>query len=435
MRFAAILLLTLLWQAEPRVAPESRHFQFARSIEFHPGATGRVCAALDGTVYSHSPALTDIRLYRGKGIPQEIPYALLTSQATAASESAKVLNLGERAGKIVFDLEMPARPFSTIDLKLIGQNFLATATVTGQRSLTGISCCVGPTQLGTFTLFDLTEQHLGRSTSLALAESSFPYLHVELEGKAAPGHPGFVATPSMVEGAEIPPSREAQTIYTTVAETAQISQSGRESVATFEVPAHVPVERIAFVLAADDKTNFSRSVTVTATAKSDKDMPAPNEVVGGEISRVKMTSGGREIREENLGVTAILGSNARHPMTLKVAVENGDDKPLAIRAVKLEMRERKFCFDAPPEPVTMYYGDDKLVAPVYDYSRLFRPEETSAPAMLDAEHPNPIYEARTDERSLTDRHPELLWVALLAVVFVLGVVALRSATRLPQHHK
>ena len=435
MRLVAALLLTLLWQVAPRVAPEPRHFQFARSIELPPGTTGRACAALDGTVYAHSPALTDIRLYSGASNPQEVPYALLTSQATAASESAKVLNLGERAGKIVFDLEMPARAFSAVHLKLTGQNFLATATVTGQRSLTGISCCVGPTVLGTFTLFDLTAQHLGRSTSLALAESSFPYLHVELDAKAAPGHPGFVATPSMVEGAEIPPSREAQTIYTSVAETTQVSQSSRQTVATFEVPAHVPVERVAFEMAADDKTNFSRSVTITATAKSDKDTPATNEVVGGEISRVRMTSGGKEIREESLGVTAILGSNARVPMTLKVAVENGDDKPLAIRAVKLEMRERKLCFDAPPEPVTMYYGDYKLVAPVYDYSRLFRPADASAPAKLDAELPNPIYEARADERTLTDRHPELLWVALLAVVFILGVVALRSAKRLPQHHK
>ena len=83
----------------------------------------------------------------------------------------------------------------------------------------------------------------------------------------------------------------------------------------------------------------------------------------------------------------------------------------------------------------MYYGDDKLVAPVYDYSRLFRPEEAAASVKLDAEQPNPIYVAREDERSLTDKHPELLWVALIAVVFVLGVVALRSAKRVPQRHK
>ena len=121
-------------------------------------------------------------------------------------------------------------------------------------------------------------------------------------------------------------------------------------------------------------------------------------------------------------------------MTVKVVVENGDDKPLPIQAVKLEMRQRKLCFDAPPEAVTMFYGDDKLVAPVYDYSRLFQPADASGTAMLGAEQPNPKYVARADERSLTDKHPELLWVALIVVVFVLGVVAMRSAKRVTGHH-
>lgn len=431
MRVAAALLLAMLWQTTPRVAPEPQYFQFERGIEVPPGATGRVCAGLDGTVYAHSPALTDIRLYAGTPA-QEVPYALLTSQATAASESAIVLDLGERGGHIVFDLEMPERPYSTVNLKLSGQDFLATAAVSGMNTLG--NCCGSGTGLGTFTLFDLSGQHLGRSTSLPLAESTFRYLHVDLAAKAIPGRPGFTPEAAMVEGAEIPPSREAQTIYTTVAETAQITQSGRESVATFEVPAHVPVERVVFGMDTADKTNFSRSVTVTATAKGQMDAAQANEVVGGEISRVRMTAAGKEIREESLGVPAILGSNARTPMTLKIAVENGDDKPLAIRAVKLEMRERKLCYDAPAQPVTMYYGDDQLVAPVYDYSRLFQPGAPSGPAHLDAEQPNPIYVARADGRSLTDKHPELLWVALLAVVFVLGVVALRSAKRVSGPH-
>jgi len=429
MKLSAALLFALLWQTGPRVAPEPRHFQFERTIEVHPGTTGRVCAALDGMVYAHSPALTDIRLYAGP-TAQEVPYALLTSQATAASESAKVLNLGERQGKIVFDLEMPTRAFSTVLLNLAGQNFLATATVTGQRTA-GMSCCGANTQLGTFTLFDLTAQHLGRSTSLALAEADFPYLHVELEAKAAPGHPGFVATPAMVQGAEVPPSREAQTIYTTVAGSpAQLAQEGRESMEIFPVPAHIPVERVLFEMVPGDKTNFSRGVTITAWTEAGKDTPQTNEVVHGEISRVRMMSGGREIRDESLSVPAILGSNVRAPMAVKVAVDNGDDKPLAIAAVKLEMRQRKLCFDAVPGPVTMFYGDDKLVAPVYDYSRLFQPADASAPATLGPEQPNPNYVPRADERSLTDKHPELLWVALMVVVFVLGVVAMRSAKRL-----
>lgn len=428
MRLAAVLLLFAIFQTPARVAPEPRHFQFVRGITTSPGSTGRVCAALDGTVYAHSAALTDIRLYAGR---QEVPYALLTSQAAPGSDSARVLNLGERAGHIVFDLEMPSRPYSRIHLSLSGQDFLASATVNGLHSLGGgMSCCAAGTVLGTFTLFDLSSQHLGRSTEFSLGESTFPYLHVELEAKAAPGHPGFTVSPAMVEGAEVPPSRESQTIYTTVAETTSIAQTDRQTTAIFSVAAHVPIERVAFELHPGDKTNFSRAVTITATARAAADRPATEEVVSGEISRVRITSGGKEIRAESLGVSSILGSNARESMTVKVAIENGDDKPLAIRAVKLQMRERKLCFDASGPPVSMYYGDDRLVAPAYDYSRLFRPEEVSGTAHLEAEQPNPVYIARGDGRSMTEKHPELLWVALVGMVMVLGVVALRSAKRI-----
>jgi len=433
MRVASALLLALLLQTSARVAPDPKHFHFERGIEVPPGATGPVCAALDGAVYEHSTALTDIRLYAGGA---EQPYATLTSQAvTATSDVVRPINLGEQGGHIVFDLPMPSRPYSTVNLKLGGQNFLAAAKVTGRQSATAQTCCgtAAGTELGTFTLFDLTAQRLGRSTSLALAESTFPWLHVDLAVTAAPGHPGFVAKSEMVDGAEIPPSREAQTLYTTVAETTQILQMEQQSVAVFQVPAHVPVERVSFELEQDDKTNFSRTVHVTARAVGDarngSQQAAIDEDVYGEISRVRMTEGGKEIRQENLDVPAILGSNGQTEARVQVAVENGDDKPVAIRSVRLEMRQRKLCFDAPAQPVTMFYGDARLAAPAYDYSRLFQPSDTTLSARLDAETANPAYVAPLEHKTLLERYPAILWAALLAVVAVLGVVAFRSAKR------
>jgi len=423
----ALLLFGYLLQAETRVTPEPKHFRFERSIEVKPGAQGRSCAALDGAVYAHSTALTDVRLYAGG---QEVPYALSTSQTEPASDAARVLNLGERGGHIVFDLAMPSRLYSVVDLQLSGADFLATAKVIGLASLDKRDA---GTSLGAFTLFDLSDQRLGRSTSLALAESSFPFLHVDIAANAAPGHPGFKASHDMVDGAEVPPSREAQTIYTTVAQSTSIVQGNRKSAATFELAAHVPVERVSFELEPVDKTNFSRSVLITAKAepahKADNVPPPSDEVVSGEISRVRLTEDGKDIRRESLDVPATLGSNSQDTAKVTVAVENGDDKPLAIRAVRLEMRERMLCFDAPAQPVTMYYGDDKLSAPVYDYSRLFVTTDASQPAQLSAEQMNPIYEARVEQRSLTDRHPEIVWLALLAVVAALGFVAFRSAKR------
>jgi len=423
---AAVLLLTLV-QAAPRVQPEPKHFRFERAVEIKPGTQGRVCAALDAAVFAHSNSLTDVRLYAGG---EEVPYALSTSQTQPGSDAAEVLNLGRRAGHIVFDLQMPARPYSTVELQLAGENFLATAKVTGSNSLAGAE---QGTALGTFTLFDLTAQRLGRSTSLDLAESSFAYLHIELDAKAAPGHPGFVANPDLVGSAQVPPSREAQTIYTTVAETDRIAQVDRSSVASFQLAARVPVERVRFVLQPGDRTNFSRPVRVTAKADAppSPDAPPPlEEKVYGEISRVRMLEGGTEIRRESLDVPATLGSNSQTGAKVEVAVENGDDRPLALAQVRLEMRERKLCFDSPGKPVTMFYGDDKLQPPVYDYSRLFVTTDAAKPAMLGAEQANPQFEPRTVERKkLIDRHPEILWLALLVVVAALGFVAFRSAKK------
>jgi hypothetical protein len=236
----------------------------------------------------------------------------------------------------------------------------------------------------------------------------------------------------MVAGAEVPPSREAETVYSVVAETSAVATVGRESRATFEIPARVPVERVAFVLAPGFKGNFSRDVRVTALAeKAGEDDRAPlAETLSGTILRVHTTEAGREIRTEELGVPATLGANLQSGAKVEVAIENGDDQPLPIAAVRLEMREREVCLDAAAAggAVALYYGDSRLAAPVYDYDRVFAPSDKALVAELGPETLNPGYRAPAEEeRPFTERHPEVLWIALLAVMCALGVVALRSA--------
>jgi hypothetical protein len=354
-----------------------------------------------------------------------------------------VLNLGSGGAgggggsKIAFDLEMPARAYTgvTLDLDADVHDFIATATVTGMDELGGKGKA---TVLGSFTLFDLESQHLSRDTTLPLQESTFRYLHVVLTVSAAPGGKapagGFV--PAMVQGAEVPPSREAQILYTTVAETSSVVTVGRESKATFELPMRVPVERVEFVPAAGFKGNFSRDVRVTATAEGVEKVPGEEdraplpEQVSGTILRVHANEAGREIRTEQLAVPAILGANLQRPAKVEVAIENGDDQPLPIAAVRLEMRQRKLCFDVPAgggAGLALYYGDARLAAPVYDYDRLFTASDKALAVELGAEALNPMYVAPAEEeRPFTERHPEVLWIALIAVICVLGVVALRA---------
>ncbi|MEO6911665.1 MAG: hypothetical protein ABI158_12160, partial [Edaphobacter sp.] len=153
-----------------------------------------------------------------------------------------------------------------------------------------------------------------------------------------------------------------------------------------------------------------------------------SETMKGTILRVRLTQGGHEIRQQQLSVPATLGSNMQSPASVEVVIDNGDDPPLPITAVRLEMRQRMLCFAAPAaQMVTLLYGDTGLTAPQYDYARLFSVTDNTSTVQLGPEQRNPEYRPRPDTRALTERYPDILWIALLIVICILAVVALRSA--------
>jgi len=436
---SALLLALLLWQAAAasvaqtaiQTADQSadpHYFRYERSVAA-PSA-GQACAVLDAQTFAHAAAsLKDLRLYTGIGTPtpREVPYAITLSQpAEPDSTPARVVNLGVRNGSIVFDLQMPPRPYTEVTLDLAGQDYIATATVAGSSAPRAAS-----TSLGQYTLFDLTSQHLSHNSTLHLQESTFPWLHVVLTVSPAPGARAFRPTPRMVLGVTVPPSREAQILYTTAAKTTAIANHERQSIATFTVPARVPVERVSFELAPGYTANFSRDVHIFDRPQGTPATSGENHT--GTILRVRLNQAGREIRQQQLSIPATIGSNLQDPATVDVVVENGDDPPLPITAVRLEMRERSLCFNAPSaQPLTLYYGDPALAAPVYDFARLFSAAARTTVARLGAEQQNPAYQSRPDTRPLTERYPDLLWIALLAVICALAFVAIRSSKTLPR---
>jgi hypothetical protein len=442
----ALLLAILLWQAaaanEPPVA-QPQAMRYERAIRVAKGE-GQACAVLDATIFPHAASsLADLRIFPvgSSGAVHEVPYAITMSEAAMEqTDSARVLNLGTSGEKIVFDLEMPARAYTDVVLNLnpAVYDFIATATVTGLDSLSERGQA---TALGTFTLFDLSSQHLSRSTTLPLQESTFKFLHVALSFTSVPGvmvNDSEWFVPAIVGRlASVPPSREAQSIYTSVAETTTLTTKGRETVATFEIPARVPVERVSFAIAPQFKGNFSRAVRVSALTDATDDggrKPLP-ENVSGNILRIHASEAGREIRTEQLAVPAILGANLQQPAKVEVRIENGDDQPLAIAAVRLQMRQREICFDASTSGLpkddsglALFYGDSDLAVPAYDYARLFVASRTALAAELGPETLNAIYRAPLPAaRSFAERHPNALWSVLIATICALGFVAIRSA--------
>lgn len=437
-----MLLAVLVWQAavanEPPVAQPGA-MRYERAIQVATG-TGQACAVLDAAIFPHaSPALTDVRIFQEAAVgaaAHEVPYAMTLSEPVSdETEAARVLNLGASGEQIVIDLAMPAREYTGVTLQLdpAVHDFIAKAKVTGLDVLGGRAVA-----LGTFTLFDLASQHLSRNTTIWLQESTFRFLHMEVHFSPIPGKPAESFVPAMVLGATVPPSREAQTIYTTVASvsvpTTGTLASPRKTRFDLDLPLRVPVERVSIDLADGYSGNFSRDVTIHASTNADANTPAesfPIETLTGTVSRVHLTADGDTIDERELSIPAVLGANLQHAAHVWIEIENGVDQPLPITAVRLEMRQRKICFDvtqASAASTALFYGNSELAAPQYDYARLFVASRAALMAELGPEQLNANYRAAAEKaRPLAERHPELLWIALILVICALGLVALKAA--------
>ena len=138
---------------------------------------------------------------------------------------------------------------------------------------------------------------------------------------------------------------------------------------------------------------------------------------------------GHRIDDEQLSIDAPqLYIDAPEKWT--VTIHNGDDAPINFSAVRLEMLERNLCFESKTTSnYVLLYGDDALRSPHYDYVAWSAPQPAAPTAMLSPERRNPSWQPRPDQRPFTEKHPALLWLALILVVLLLGLIALRSAKR------
>ncbi len=408
------LIAAMLLVAAAAPAPEIRYFRLQRPINLSQNAAGQACVVLDTQIFSHAASgVSDLRLYRGA---DETPYVIHSGWPNQPSQPAIApLNRGVRAGKTVFDAAMPDAEYRDVQLNLVGQNFLAAVTVTGSQSMSS-----PPTRIGTYTLFDFSSQHLGRSTILHLPRSNFRFLHFEISGPIKPDQ-----LVNLVAAAAPP----IEPKYLTILSAGQFARDSKKSVARFNLPPNVPVDRIVFSPIALP-VNFSRAVEVQATeikAEGDSAAVEPSTVASGNLLRIHRVQDNRHIDEEQL-VLATPISGFPFPTLWTITIENGDDVPVVFSNVQVQMRERNLCFEvASGAAYVLYYGDNALTAPRYDYAAWFALQPSAAVATLGAENANPAFQERPDQRAFTEKHPVLLWIVLVVVVLLLGLVALRTA--------
>jgi hypothetical protein len=377
------------------------YFHYQRQLQaFH--SSGQHYAVADETFWQHArPDLGDLRIYLAE---KEIPYRLTIEQGRSETEQrqCRVLQPGTVGGKTQFLLDMSGVPeYDRIQLKLGTKNFVAHARVEGQDDPHGAKWAA----LGTTTLYDLSEERLGHNYTLQIPLTTFKTLRVTVDGPVKPLD---------VEGGTAGITRAQKAVWRDLGSEPKQTRQGKDTILTFSVPANVPVERAA--LSVDPaQHNFLRGMEV----QRDKGQWFGS----GEISRVHMERNGQKIDTEQTSLD--LRGTTQGDLT--IVIHNGDDEPLKITGARLQQYERRIYFDADSgtQP-RLYYGDAKLEAPVYDYAKLFQKDANAAQALLGVEEANAAYTGRPDDRPWSERHPAVLWVAIIGAVLVLGGIALRS---------
>jgi hypothetical protein len=402
MRFAASLLLLAALGVNAPTRPEPAIPYFTNVREVHIAQPDRQnFFIVDEELWEHSrPDLGDLRLYDGDS---PVQYALSEQSAgvSSAEIEAKILNLGSVSGHTEFDLDTNGLgEYDRIRLRLDARDFVATASVSGGNAL-GKTWVV---HLPSSTLYDFTKEDLGSNFQLKIPLSSFRYLHVRFSAGIRP---------QQVKGAAIYNLHEQQASWSKFGSCATPQQKPHITIITCDVPEKIPLSR--FLLHVDPaQVNFRRSVGVEDAKGS--------QVASGEISRVRVNRAGTLVTAENLAVQ-VPGNSGQ----LTLVIDNGDNPPLSIQSVDPLALERRVYFDPQGKStLRLYYGDQQLSAPVYDYARFLHLDASPAQAELEAGAHNAQYTGRPDSRPWSEQHKGILWAAMLLAALALAFLALRG---------
>ncbi len=394
----------------PGSIPEPAIPYFAHVREVTSAAPDRQnYVVLDPSIWAHARGdLADLRLYAGSS---QVPYGLVAQAAASSSEEAEVriFNLALRGDHTEFDLDVsPVSEYNRINLVLDRKDFLVIARVEGRDALVGVAPVDWPTPS---TLFDFSREKLGSNSTINLPTWSFRYVHVRLS-------PGIL--PGQVQRATVAHLEEKKARWTEAGSCRPPEQQPRRTVIHCDLPGRMPIDHIRFDLPPSE-INFRRNVTVADDQQQ--------QVGEGAISRIRMKRGGTIAEMECLRVSVFDEPRDR----LAITIENGDDPPLKLDAVRPESLERRLYFDPKGNTnLKLYEGDDKLAAPVYDYAKFFHEDPVAVQAQLGPDLQNMAYTGRPDDRPWSERHKGILWAAMLLAVAALGTLAVRGLRSEPK---
>ncbi|MBI2681679.1 MAG: DUF3999 family protein [Acidobacteriales bacterium] len=398
-----LLVILVISAAAQTPADKVSHFRFQRDLA--PNASSRLnYAVVDASIFRNSRTdLSDLRLYSGAN---EVPYVLHVEggYSTEGKREARILNRGSVSGvaEMVLAVDMPEYDHIEFTINHAG-DYISRATLAGANDARSSRWI----ELGNQTVFSLHEEGLGRNTRFQLkTPSTFQFLRVRFSAPILPDD---------VTGAYHELLQEQKARYVDVPVAPATSAEGKKTVIRWNSDVALPLERVSFTVD-PAQVNFSRPLIVYCDQR---------RAAGGEISRVRLQRRQQRIESEDLSVN-MSGTRCKE---VRIEIENGDDRPVSITGIRAQMLERRLYFQpAGSQRITLYYGDEKLPAPRYDFARFFVPTDAAeaTEAVWSGEIANAAYVDRADERPWTERHPAVMWAAMILAVAGLGVWAIRG---------
>lgn len=339
------------------------------------------------------PRLADLRILSSED--REVPWFLrdVPPRELPAELSVEMLDpvtLGDGSARATFDLGPGGARHSEIELELTGDTFLRLATV--EVAEDGRSWGT----IGQGHVFAVsTPEGKARSTSLRYPVSAARFVRVTVAGAAGQEPVGLRGgrvrhrPPAAAEPCgEIELSVLSREPDRTRRHTLVVADAGGSG---------VPLRAVTLDVA---EPRFERHVGLEAGSREGLWVPAGCGLLfrAGNESQLRLP----------------LATDKRF---VRMAIHDGDDAPLTVRAVRGEYRRQEVVLDAPEAgPLTLLVGREDDRAPEYDLAAFpARVRElTPAPATLGAFAANPRFSAaeETTRRPWTERHRALLGVLL-----------------------
>lgn len=390
-----------------------RSWRYSRPIE-SPRADTLNYVTLDREVFSHSEdQLADLRIIDDSG--QQLPYDI-RSEIAPAPEPVKVPGaLRENSfvpgqfTQVVVDLGERSRFHNSLRVQTGESDFINWVQVAASDDA-HVWRIVNPRA----PISRFRKENLVGSQAIRYSENNARYLRVRIQEA---GHSFQV---SDIEVFASPATRAQGPAEGAPLFSAQFPDPGGEvshTQWTLDLGNdNVPVAKFKFETS---QPEFYRAVRILTSG----DQKEWQFAGGGEIHRYVM--GGKT--EESLAVPCYERSGQRY---WRVEVLNANDAPLSTISLSAMVPLRFVLFHpSPSRSYRLIYGNARANAPQYDISRTLQipPVEAMFQPALGPEETTSNY---ADPRPFTERHPNLLWIALAVAVVLLASAALR-ALRLP----